>query len=102
MNDQMKQALRRQFHEQKRQGSQCWRVAGVLSLEALLACGNTLAGVIKNHSKYPLSKLDAVINYVVNIHPDVICLYHEFDAMAKQILLRETIIIWLIRQIIDD
>ncbi|OJD10263.1 hypothetical protein ACJ73_09860 [Blastomyces percursus] len=56
----------------------------------------------KNHSKYPLSKLDAVINYVVNVHPDVICLYHEFDAMAKQILLGETTTVRPTRQIIDD
>ncbi|QSS65040.1 hypothetical protein I7I51_05881 [Histoplasma capsulatum] len=95
MDDQMKQALRRQFHEQKRQGSRCWRMAGVLGLGALLAC-------LKNHSKYPLSKLDAVINYVVNVHPDVICLYREFDAMAKQILLGETITVRPTRQIIDD
>ncbi|KAL2361685.1 hypothetical protein RJZ56_005433 [Blastomyces dermatitidis] len=101
-DDQMKQALRRQFHEQKRQGSRCWRMAGVLGLGALLACGDTLARVIKNHSKYPLSKLDAVLNYIVNIHPDVICLYHEFDAMAKQILLGETITFWPTRQIIND
>ncbi|QSS66819.1 hypothetical protein I7I51_03031 [Histoplasma capsulatum] len=102
MDDQMKQALRRQFHEQKRQGSRCWRMAGVLGLGALPACGNTLAGVIKNHSKYPLSKLDAVINYVVNVHSDVISLYREFDAMAKQILLGETITVRPTRQIIDD
>ncbi|PGG98895.1 hypothetical protein GX51_06542 [Blastomyces parvus] len=102
MDDQMKQALRRQFHEQKRQGSRCWRMAGVLGLGALVACGNTLAGVIKNHSKYPLLKLDAVINYIVNVHPDVICLYHEFDAMAKQILLGEIITVRPTRQIIHD
>ncbi|OJD09988.1 hypothetical protein AJ78_08816 [Emergomyces pasteurianus Ep9510] len=73
-----------------------------MGLGTLLACGDTLARVIKNHSKYPLSKLNAVINYVVNTHPDVVCLYHEFDAMAKQILLGETLTIRPTRQMIND
>ncbi|EER43783.1 predicted protein [Histoplasma capsulatum H143] len=53
-------------------------------------------------NKYPLSKLDAVISYIVNAHPDVVCLYREFDAMAKQILLGETLTMRPTRQMIDD
>lgn len=46
MNVEMKQTLRRRLHEKKRQGSRCWRIAGVLSLGTLLACGDTLARVM--------------------------------------------------------
>ncbi|KAK2752219.1 hypothetical protein FQN54_008151 [Arachnomyces sp. PD_36] len=101
-DDQIKKSLRRQLHEQKRQGSRCWRMACGLGLGALLACGDTLARVIKNHSKYPLPKLDAIINYVVNAHPGVVSLYHEFDAVVKQILLGEPLTTQPTRQMIDD
>ncbi|GBF62889.1 hypothetical protein TMEN_5480 [Trichophyton mentagrophytes] len=102
MDVQMRQTLRRQLHEQKRQGSRCWRMASVLGLGALLACGDTLTSMIKNHGRYPLLKFDAVINYVVNAHPSVVCLYHEFDALVKQILLGETLTAQPTRQTIDD
>ncbi|OAX82738.1 hypothetical protein ACJ72_02907 [Emergomyces africanus] len=58
--------------------------------------------IAKRHRKYPLSKLDAVIKYVVNTHPDVIYLYHEFVTVTKQILLRETVTVRPTRQMIDD
>ncbi|PGG99688.1 hypothetical protein AJ80_09302, partial [Polytolypa hystricis UAMH7299] len=101
MDDQTRQTLRRHLHERKRQGSRCWRIAAVLGLGALLACGDTVARVIKNHSKYPLPKLDAVINYVVNAHPGVISLYHDFDALVRQILLGETLTTHPTRQMVD-
>ncbi|OJD24951.1 hypothetical protein ACJ73_03687 [Blastomyces percursus] len=102
MDVEMKQTLRRRLHEKKRQGSRCWRIAGVLGLGALLAGGDTLARVIKNHSKYPIAKLDTVINYIFNAHPSVVSLYHEFDALAKQILLGETLTAHPTGQVIDN
>ncbi|KAF3492110.1 uncharacterized protein GIQ15_01627 [Arthroderma uncinatum] len=102
MDVRMKRTLRRQLHEQKRQGSRCWRMASVLGLGALLACGDTLTKVIKNHGRYPLPKFDAVINYVANAYPGVVCLYHEFDALVKQILLGETLTAKPTRQTVDD
>lgn len=46
MDVEMKQTHRKRLHEKKRQGSRCWRIAGVLGLGALLACGDTLASVM--------------------------------------------------------
>ncbi|OJD10522.1 hypothetical protein ACJ73_09768 [Blastomyces percursus] len=102
MDDRRKQKFRNRFHEQKRQGARSWRMASVVGLGTLLAGGDTLAKVIKNHSTYPLSKLDAVISYVANAHPDVISLYYEFDDLVKQILLGETLTARPAEQVIDD
>jgi hypothetical protein len=77
----------------------------VSQLYHLLRCSHTESSPTpysKNHSKYPLPKLDAVINYVANTYPGVISLYQEFDALVKQILLGETLTTQPTRQMIDD
>ena len=56
----------------------------------------------KNHSKFPIQKLDTVLNYIVNAHPGVVSLYHNFDDVVKQILRGETVSIRPSKQSIDD
>ncbi|KUL81431.1 hypothetical protein ZTR_09551 [Talaromyces verruculosus] len=95
-------ALRSKFHEFKRHGSRCWQTAGVLGLGSLLACGDTLAQVIKNRTRYPTRKLHIVLNYILNAHPGVVSIYHDFDDLMTQILRGEAITMRPAGQEFDD
>lgn len=49
-----------------------------------------------------MPKLDAIINYIMNAHPHVVSLYHDFDDLVKQILHIKPLTIQPSRQIVAD
>ena len=66
------------------------------------SCRSLTRGNSKNHSKYTVPKLDAIINYIINAHPNVVSLYHDFDDLVKQILHINPLATQPTRQMIDD
>ncbi|KAH8691824.1 hypothetical protein BGW36DRAFT_304266 [Talaromyces proteolyticus] len=93
MSISQKDTLRVKLHEFKRQGSRCWQAAGLNLHSSLFS---------KNHKKYPIQKLDIVINYVFNAHPDVVSIYNGFDELMTQVLCGDTVTAWPSRQVIND
>lgn len=49
-----------------------------------------------------MPKLDTIINYIINAHPHVVSLYHDFDDLVKQILHMKPLATQPSRQIVAD
>lgn len=45
----------------------------------------------KNRTRYPTRKLHIILNYILNAHPGVVSVYHDFDDLMTQILRGEAI-----------